>query len=137
MSVCLDSFALLAWLRREPGRQIVTEALEASSRDHRIRCFMSVLNLGEVFYIVSRRAGAVEAEQLVRAAGTREIPIALVPATYPRVLAAARLKARFPISYADGFAMATALEQRCPLVTGDPEILAVHEAAQVEVLRLG
>jgi ribonuclease VapC len=39
------------------------------------------------------------------------------------VLEAARLKARFPISYADAFAVATARAEGGPVLTGDPEIV--------------
>ncbi len=48
---------------------------------------------------------------------------------------AAILKARYPISYADGFAAATALLQDAPLVMGDPEIksiAAVERTLQLE-----
>ena len=41
---------------------------------------------------------------------------------------AANLKARHAISYADGFAAATALLQDAPLVTGDPEMKAMAAA---------
>ncbi|MFN8201894.1 MAG: PIN domain-containing protein [Solirubrobacteraceae bacterium] len=48
------------------------------------------------------------------------------------VLSASRLKARGGISYADCFAVATAQRHRLPLVTGDPEILALD--GEVEVI---
>jgi predicted nucleic acid-binding protein len=38
---------------------------------------------------------------------------------------AASLKARYAISYADGFAAATALLQEAPLITGDSELRAI------------
>jgi predicted nucleic acid-binding protein len=44
------------------------------------------------------------------------------------VMLAATLKARHAISYADGFAAATALLQDAPLVTGDPEMKAMAAA---------
>jgi predicted nucleic acid-binding protein len=49
-------------------------------------------------------------------------------------MAAATLKARYPISYADGFAAATAMLRQAPLVTGDPELRAM--AKKEKVLRL-
>ncbi len=47
------------------------------------------------------------------------------------VLAAARLKARFPISYADAFAAATALRAGAQLVTGDDEFHARDDIVDI------
>ena len=44
-----------------------------------------------------------------------------MPADFELVLAAARIKAQFPVSYADCFALATAIRYEAPIVTGDPE----------------
>jgi predicted nucleic acid-binding protein len=59
----------------------------------------------------------------------------LVPVREPYILEAARLKARHSMSYADAFAVATARLARAPLLTGDPEILALP-ATVVKVRRL-
>ena len=40
------------------------------------------------------------------------------------MMLAATIKARYPISYADAFAVATAIRHDAPLVTGDPELRA-------------
>ena len=40
-------------------------------------------------------------------------------------LSAAKLKAAYPISYADAFAVASAKAERARLATGDPEILTL------------
>ena len=40
-----------------------------------------------------------------------------------RVVAAARMKAEFPLAYADAFAAATAIGLDATLWTGDPELL--------------
>ena len=40
-------------------------------------------------------------------------------------MSAATLKSRHAISYADAFAAATSLVRDMPLVTGDPELLAM------------
>jgi len=50
------------------------------------------------------------------------------------VLAAARFKAGGGISYAEAFAAATAQRHRAPLLTGDPELLALR--GQIEVVDL-
>ena len=49
------------------------------------------------------------------------------------MVAAAHFKARYAISYADAFAVATAQEHNCPLVTGDLEFLAVVDDGLIVV----
>ncbi len=49
-------------------------------------------------------------------------------------MAAARIKARGGLSYADCFVIATAQRYRAPLLTGDPEI--IDWAGDVEVIDL-
>ncbi len=46
---------------------------------------------------------------------------------------AARLKARFPISYADAFAAATAREENAILVTGDRDFKVLEKERIVSV----
>jgi hypothetical protein len=54
--------------------------------------------------------------------------IDLDEATPERVLQAARIKSVCAVALAGCFAIATALAHDCPLLTGDPEILAVDVA---------
>src|SRR5207302_333595 len=58
-------------------------------------------------------------------------PIQLMHTVFDDVLAAARLKARFPISYADAFAAATALRAGARLVTGDDEFHALDDIVDI------
>lgn len=44
------------------------------------------------------------------------------------VLNAARIKAKYPLSYADAFAAATAVQHKAPLWTGDPELIVADSA---------
>ena len=115
MSVCLDSWAVLAWLDGdEPAARIVQEALETE------RPWMSCLNLGEVAYQLERRHGADEAALVV---GRLRASVALDEVTPARILAAAQIKAVQPIAFADCFAAATALARGATLLTGNPELL--------------
>ncbi len=50
------------------------------------------------------------------------------------VLEAARLKAGFSISYADAFAVATAVRMDAVLVTGDPELRQIEHLVPVDWL---
>jgi predicted nucleic acid-binding protein len=127
VSICLDSWAVLAWLDgEEPAGAAVEEAFAAS------RPWMSWLNVGEVAYQIERRHGADEAANVVtrlRAAA------ALDDVTPDRVLAAARIKAVHPIAFADCFAAATAAARDATLFTGDPELLDRDVGCRVRDLR--
>jgi predicted nucleic acid-binding protein len=96
------------------------------------RPVMSWINVGEVSYIVERRAGADRARRIVRELRRR---LTLDVPSETRVLEAAHLKAGYPMAYADAFAVATAIAHGATLLTGDPEILAGDPAWPVEDLR--
>lgn len=50
------------------------------------------------------------------------------------VLAAAKIKADFPMAYADALAVATAIREDAVVVTGDPEFAAVEHLVQIDWL---
>lgn len=84
------------------------------------RPLMSWINLGEVAYIVERRAGVDRVRAVVRELRRR---LTLDLPTEERVMEAAHLKAGHAIAFADAFALATAIAHGATLLTGDPEIL--------------
>lgn len=127
----LDSYALLGYLRNEPVAERV-EALLGDAAQGRTELYMSTISLGEISYIVERRRGAVACQEALERLAV--FPIQLQEATLERVMAAARLKARHTISYADAFAVALAQELGAPVVTGDREF--EHVESLVEVLWL-
>ena len=122
MSICLDAFALMAWLQNESGADQVEAFLHQTQQREDQHCFMSLINLGEVYYQLFRKRGTVRADAFWDEALRGVIPITVVEVTRKRVLQASRLKARYPIALADAFAIQLALEKQLPLVTGDPEI---------------
>jgi predicted nucleic acid-binding protein len=124
MSVCLDAFALLAWLQNEPGAQQVREHLRRSAESQDHKCFVSFINLGEVYYWLYRKRGPTEADSFWEEALRGELPLTVVEVTRKRILEASRLKARYPMALADAFAVQLAIETGVPLMTGDPEIAA-------------
>lgn len=124
--VCLDSWAVLAWLDGdEPAAGRVEEALLA-------RPVMSWINLGEVYYRVDRDHGRAAAEEVWAYLPQR---LALDEATPRRVLEAARVKSRYPIALADCFAIAAAVAHGAALLTGDPEIVALAGEFEIQDLR--
>jgi ribonuclease VapC len=127
VNVCLDSWAVLAWLDGdEPASDAVQGAFAAG------RPWMSWLNLGEVAYLLERRHGPDEATVVVR---RLRAALALDDVTPARVLAAARHKAAHAIAFADCFAAATAAAHEATLYTGDPELLERDVGCPVRDLR--
>lgn len=126
----LDSFALLAYLEGEVGRPRVQDLLQgAEANEHSL--YVSLINLGEVLYLTERERGLTQAQQAV--AATDQLPLVVVPVSRATVLAAAHLKAHYPIAYADAFALVTAQDYNGVLVTGDPEFQVVAEAGLVTI----
>ena len=114
----LDSYALLAYFNSEPSGSDVLKLFEAA-RDQKVILYLSQINMGEIFYIVMRLRGIEKAQDTLKA--LHDLPIILCEASETRILAAAELKAQYPISYADAFAAALAQELGASLVSGDPE----------------
>jgi uncharacterized protein len=129
---CLDAFAWLAWLQDEPGAAAVQLCLDAAERG-RAECVTSIINLGEAYYRLVRVECREEAESLWRMALRRTLPVSVKEATRRRVRRAAELKASHAIAYADAFAVATALEFRAILLTGDREIKPLEGEQDLEV----
>ena len=124
----LDTFALIAHFDAEPGGKEVSQLL-VSAGNGEISNAMSLMNVGEIFYIIARQQGSSKAENILE--DIRAFPIVFYDATEDRILAAARLKADYPISYADAFAASLALELDASLVTGDPEFKTIKEKLSV------
>lgn len=129
-ALVLDSFALLAYLGGEPGMPKVRVALEAAELG-RGAVYMSLINVGEVLYIAERERGLVHAQRVLAAIDS--LPLALLPVTRETVLAAAHVKARFALSYADAFAVVAARDHDATVLTGDPEFAPVADAGVVSV----
>ncbi len=111
----LDSWAVLRFLEdSHPAAAVVDELLEVS------RPLMSWINLGEVHYVLRRAVGEDAAIETIRDLRAR-IDVRLPDET--QILAAARIKADDPMSYADAFAVALAIDSDAEVWTGDPEIL--------------
>jgi len=127
----LDSFALLAFLEGEPSADRIQVILQAA-QEARAQVYLSVINLGEVLYITERERSLVIAQQVL--AAIEQLPLELLDASQTRVLAAAHIKANYPIAYADAFAVAAAQEFQATVVTGDPEFAKVTALIRVEWL---
>ena len=122
-SYVLDSYAVLAYLQAEPpGHQVKDLMTQASTGA--LHVYLSLINLGEVVYIVGRKLGDRTAKEIFH--DMQRLPLVLAEVTIDRVLAAAHVKAHHAISYADAFVVALAQELEATVVTGDPEFRKVE-----------
>jgi len=125
MRKVLDAWAILAWLEGGPASSVIERLLEAAAQGQ-LELFLNLINAGEVYYILAKRHGLPSAEEFFEDLDAA-MPVHTVLPSRALVVRAAQLKSRYPISYADGFAAATALELAAPLVTGDPELRTVPQ----------
>lgn len=124
----LDSHALLAYFEGEASGALVRTLIQEAER-RRVRLYLSLMNWGEVFYIVRREKGDVAAHEVI--ARLDVLPITLWGVDRKLVQAAAILKATHAIAYADAFAAATANMLNVPVVTGDPEFRSLEPQTKV------
>lgn len=115
MTVVLDSWPVLRYIE---GAHPAAEAIDGLLQAQRPR--MSWINAGEVFYVVRRLEGEQAASAVLRDLGD---VVAIELPGEERVVDAARIKADYPMAYADAFAAATAMDHDAVLWTGDPELL--------------
>jgi PIN domain nuclease of toxin-antitoxin system len=114
----LDSYALLAHFEDEAGGEQVRKILKAAQAG-KTKLFLSVINLGEVYYNTLRERGLEQADE-VRFI-VEQLPIAIVDADTDMTIEAARLKGVHAVAYADCFAAALGARKKAKVVTGDPE----------------
>jgi predicted nucleic acid-binding protein len=127
----LDSWAVLAWLHDEgPAAKRVQKLLDQAGAGA-AHLYMSIINIGEVYYRLVRKRGPESAKAFL--ADLKKMSIEVIPAPNTLVLEAADLKSQYPISYADAFAAVTAVRQRATLVTGDVELRALDRAGLIEI----
>ncbi len=112
----LDANALLAFFESGPGLNKVDQLLHSAAREQ-VTVFISVMNLGEVFYLLWRKRSEERARQTLT--GVSRLPIQIVPVDLPQALKAGELKALHKIPYVDCIAAALALQHRATLVTAD------------------
>jgi ribonuclease VapC len=132
-SYVLDAWSLLALLQgEEPAATRVRELLQAA-QEQRAQLLVSVINLGEVFYRVGRLKGQQEAEETLNL--IRRLPLRVLSVSDEAVMAAARLKIDYTLSYADAFAIAAGQQWEAVVVTGDPELKALQGVVRMEMLQ--
>ena len=130
--VVLDSHALVAYFRDEPGADLVETLLTKAASSER-PLHMTEVNYAEAKYVLIRKDGpdAWQASARILAG----LPIEFHAADRHLADFAADFKARFKLSLADAFAAALAKEKKAELVTGDPEFKALEREIKVTWLK--
>ena len=127
-----DSHALLAFFQEEKGTEVVAKILRRALKQ-RLDRLICVINLGEIIYMTKRRFGDNKKVEIL--GRVHQLGFKILPVPEALVYKAAELKADYPISYADCFALACALEQSAILVTGDPEFKKVAHLIYIQWIR--
>ena len=114
----LDANAALRYLMgaENDGSERVRSLVRDGERGA-TRLSMSVINLGEVLYILMKSVDEARALQAIRE--LRQV-ISIADADMERTTQAAILKYRFKLGYADSFAAALAMEHDATVVSADP-----------------
>jgi ribonuclease VapC len=123
-----DSYALLAFFQSEKRSGKVMEFLK-KAKNNGIEPLICIINLGEILYLTKRRFG--DAKKIEILGRIHQLSFNIIPATNDLVFAAAEIKADYPISYADSFAVACATNQSADIVTGDPDFKKVEHLVKI------
>ena len=125
----LDSYAMMAHFEDEAGGERVRKVLKAAHAG-KTKLYMSVINLGEIYYNTYRERGREKADEAVFI--MRQLPVAIVNADMDLTIEAAGLKSVSPVAYADCFAAALGIRKKAMVITGDPEFKRFGKTVKVE-----
>jgi len=128
----LDSFAILVYLNKEKGFQKVRDMLAEAQKSGEF-ILMNEVNVGEVYYILFRKRGQIQADYFLETI-LAALPITIITNTFNDVIDAAKIKAEYPLAFADCFAAALARKHDTSIVTGDPEFKRIEHLVTVEWL---
>jgi len=130
--IVFDSWAVLAYLQGEPSSEKIG-SLISEAQQGKQKILMSIINLGEVWYIIAREISEEEADSAINTIVKWGIEIR--DADWQVVKEASRFKSKNRISYADSFAAALAKMTDGELVTGDREFKALESEIQINWLK--
>jgi len=123
-----DSYALLKLFQQEKGYEKVVQLLEEARKSGATK-YLNAINLGEIVYSTKREFG--DQKKLEVLANIERLNFTILPISNNLIFQAAEHKAQYNISYADCFALASALEYKAILVTGDPEFKKVEHLVEI------
>ena len=123
-----DSHALLKLFQKEKGYEKVVRLLGEIRQTGAIK-YINAINLGEIIYSTKREFG--DQKKLEVLASIERLEFTILPVPNSLIFQAAEYKAEYSMSFADCFALASAIEHRAALVTGDPEFKKVGHLVEI------
>lgn len=123
-----DSHALLKFFQKEKDYEKVIHLLEEIKRSG-VTKYINAINLGEIIYATKREFG--DQKKLEVLANIERLNFTVLPIPNNLIFQAAEHKAQYNISYADCFALASAIEHKAVLVTGDPDFKKVEHLVEI------
>ena len=123
-AVVFDSWAIMAYLEGETSAERVADIM-ADAHEEDVPLLMSVVNAGEVWYILAREVSVAEADRSLHQ--LKQLGIKLVDADWDLAHEAAGFKSKHKMSFADCFAAALARQKNANLITGDQEFRQVQK----------
>ncbi len=118
-----DSHALLKFFQKETGYEKVVHLLEKIRKTGAVK-YINAINLGEIIYSTKKEFG--DQKKLEVLANIERLNFNILPIPNSLIFQAAEYKAQYVLSYADCFALASAVEHKATLMTGDPEFKKVE-----------
>lgn len=125
----LDTWAVIAYLEDEPSAEQI-ENLISDAHEQQIPIYMTVVNVGEVWYIIARAVSEEEANKSVKT--LRELRIQFENLDWTLTQEAAGFKSQHKMSYADCYAAALAKVKKADLVTGDGEFRPLEGQIKIQ-----
>jgi predicted nucleic acid-binding protein len=130
-AIVLDSWAIISYLEDEPTAEKVADII-ADAHEQGVSLLMTVVNAGEVWYIVAREASVADADASIKQ--LHDLGIEFVDANWDLAKDAGYFKSRNKMSFADCFAAALARQRKAHLATGDPEFKQIEQEVTVHWL---
>lgn len=123
-----DSHALLKLFQKEAGHEKVARLLVQAMESGTPK-YLNAINLGEIVYSTKRAFG--DQKKIEVLAHVERLGFRILPVPNDLIFRAAEYKASFSMSFADCFALASAVEHGAVLVTGDTEFRAAEHLVTI------
>ena len=123
-----DSHALLKFFQKEKGYEKVIHLLEEIRKAGTTK-YLNAINLGEIIYSTKREFG--DQKKIEVLANIERLNFTILPVPNNLIFQASEYKAQYGISYADCFVLASAIEHKAIIVTGDPEFKKVEHLVDI------
>lgn len=130
-SYVLDASSLLRFIEGETGAARIEQLLNLAQNGD-ARLMLSAVNWGEVYYVVARVKGEVQAASY--SLKFRILSVDVLEADWRRAESAGLFHERFKLPYADSFAGSLAADENAVLVTADYDFKCATDAIEIEFL---